>query len=90
MAITSKQDSREPLVVPSVDVSNTGGEDVSSQTHYENEVIKTVQIGAGFKQVQLPNGFAYDAGDEVELSQWEFDQITAESFSLGVVTDITA
>lgn len=89
MAITNLQTSDQPLKVPNIDIQNSGSDDVSAGTAYPTETVKTVQIGEGFTQVQLPNGFPYNAGDEVELTQWEFDQISTAAFSSGVVTDIT-
>ena len=89
MSIESEQVQNQPLRVPDISVENSGSEGVTTSTAYIENRVKTVQIGAGFTQVQLPNGFAYDAGDQVELTQHEFNQISAVAISAGVVVDIT-
>lgn len=47
----------------------------------------SVTIGSGKKAVQLPNGFAYDAGVTVILTDEQYAQIPAASFSSGLLVD---
>ena len=47
-----------------------------------------VQVRPGLTQIQLPNGFAYDAGAVVALTDHEFDQIDPSAFGV-LVDDIT-
>jgi hypothetical protein len=86
---TSEQLQNNPLIVPDIDVENSGGNDVSTNTSYGDLRVKEVTVGAGQVNVQLPNGFAYNAGDVVALTQWEFDQIATAVFSQGILTDTT-
>lgn len=86
---TSEQLQNKPLVVPDIDVENSGGENVSTSTTYGNLRTKEVTVGAGQVNIQLPNGFAYNDGDVVALTQWEFDQIAQAVFDQGILTDTT-
>ena len=46
-----------------------------------------VQVLPGLTQVQLPNGFAYDAGDIISLTDHEYDQIASSAFGV-LLTDL--
>lgn len=48
---------------------------------------RTVQIAAGLKTVQLPNGFAYDGGALVVLTDDQYKQIKASLFP-GTLIDL--
>lgn len=47
-----------------------------------------VRIKVGHKGIQLPNGFAYDAGAEVTLTDDEFEDLSAQALT-DLVDDIT-
>jgi len=62
----------------------------STNTAYPDANVKRVRIGDGLTNVQLPNNFAYNGGDEVDLTLVQFNQISPAAFAAGIVTDITA
>ena len=45
-----------------------------------DEIRIEVEIGVGYDLIQLPNGFAYTAGDLVELTIAQFDQLNINLF----------
>lgn len=60
-------------------------------TYYDNDEARLrfrVKVGVGKSNVQLPNGFFYAAGDEVDLTPYQYESITQTAFDDGVLTDL--
>lgn len=46
---------------------------------------RTVEIAAGYTRVQLPNGFAYDAGQQVVLTEEQYAKLSASALGTSVL-----
>lgn len=89
MSIEVNQPQNHPLRTPVITANYGDDAEVETKTEYPERTKFTVQVGEGFNNVQLPNGFPYNAGDEVELTRSQYQSIDPRAFASGVLVDLS-